>query len=356
MHPYKVSKERRYWVVRAESGHFYQNFTQGAFIALGHLNDLDIRIQDTAKYLPKAEDLKNDILKRSKEQGLKPRQASINATQVNHFIHEMKCGDWVITVGHQKIRIGLITSLPFISNTPHIFYHDPEQKNYTKLEYKLRRSVSWGPLIKNNEIPYGLQKSLKANQTIFNIDKHVEAIHHTLYPIFVYNEQLHLSFRIRSQEEIRNHKIVNFLAFLDEIEFIAKEIDNNLTKSSFLERLEQYSNSNLLTLTTKAQYHSPGEIWAKLQKYKPKTLASITLAYAMLFGNSNLGMDGLIDLETRQRLYEIIIDRMKERQIQETTNALALTYPQYKTEQLESLDSFHFQIETKQSELLSTSQ
>lgn len=42
MQIYEVPENRRYWVVRADSGRFYDHFVNHGIIALAHLNQLGL--------------------------------------------------------------------------------------------------------------------------------------------------------------------------------------------------------------------------------------------------------------------------------------------------------------------------
>jgi len=342
MRAYQVPSNRRYWVVRAEGGAYYQNFIQGSIVAIGHFDELDIQVADTKNFLPNYEELRTTTITKAKLKELNRRQAATHFSQIKHFIYDIGVGDWVITVSSASIRVGLVTSTAFIENLPNITYHDTNQTNSTIMKSKLRRSVEWGPSISRANIPYGLQATLKANQTVFNVDKHVEAIAHTLYPCFILDSALHLSIRIRTKDEIKNQSMVSLLTFLNEIEIFAKEKDN-LTPENFNNAYLCYLQQHLLTLTTKAQYHSPGDIWAKIKNIKePKNIAIALALYGMIFGNSTAGMDGILDLQTRQKLWDLVIHRIDSTNIIDASKDLKLEPPKYDTQKLESLD--HTQI------------
>ena len=129
------------------------------------------------------------------------------------------------------------------------------------MRHNLRRKVSWGPTVSRKSLPFGLARSLRANQAFFNIDSHWEAIHHTLYPAFIKGDNLYLSAQINTEKRVSNHSVATFLTFLDEIEVISKEADGKLKSEKFDEVFHEYANNDKLTTTTKAEFHSPGEIW-----------------------------------------------------------------------------------------------
>ena len=67
-------------------------------------------------------------------------------------------------------------------------------------------------------------------------------------------------------------------------------------------------------------------------------MAYALIGYAMLFGNEHAGMDGIIDLETRQRLWSIVADRIEQKDMSHVVANLELNKPKYDTTILESKD------------------
>lgn len=268
------------------------------------------------------------------------RQESVSFNQIKNFIYNIQDGDWVITVGYNSLRVGMVNGDAYIKNEKVVVYYDPENDRKVEMESNLRRNVNWGPIISRSSIPFGLLSSLRANQTVFNVDKHWEALYHTLYPAFSKENDLYLSLKIRQEKEINNYSVVQILSFLNEIEVVAKELEDNLTADNFEEVFSQYVVDGLLTLTTKAQFNSPGDIWNKLDfsGLKKSKMAYVLIGYAMLFGNAHVGMDGVVDLQTRQRLWAIVADRIEQKDMSHVVASLELSKPKYDTTVLESKD------------------
>lgn len=339
MEIYEVPANRRYWVVRAESGLYYDHFVRYGVIALGHLNKLEVRVDDNEIFIPDEGWLKDSVASKAQIQGAAKRNESLSLNQLKNFIYEIKEGDWIITVGHFALKIGIVESKPFIKNEKLVVYYDIEKDQKVEMDYMLRRKVSWGPSIPRSSMPYGLQSSLRANQTLFNVDKHWQAIYHSLYPAFSQNDALYLSLKIKSENDISNYDVVQILSFLNEIELISKEFDKELSPENFENIFNRYASHNLFSLTTKAQFNSPGDIWSKyIIGGGKKRMYYALIAYAMIFGNQHAGMDGIIDLETRQRLWGIVADRLETKDMNDTVSKLALSKPKYDTSVLESKD------------------
>jgi hypothetical protein len=342
MNIYDVPSDRRYWVVRAEGGLYYDHFTKNGLMALGHLKSLGIELKDSEKFIPDEGWLKDSIAKKSEVKGASKRQESVGFNQVKNFIYGIQDGDWVITVGYSSLRVGIVQGDAYIKNESVIVYYDIEKDKKVEMEANLRRKVNWGPTISRSAMPFGLLSSLRANQTVFNMDKHWEAIYHTLYPAFSKENDLYLSLKIRQENEISNYSVVQILSFLNEIEVIAKELDGRLSDSDsdFDELFKQYVSDGLLTLTTKAQFNSPGDIWNKLDfsGIKKSKMGYFLVAYAMLFGNEHSGMDGVIDLESRQKIWEIVAKRIDQKDIKHVVANLELSKPRHDTSVLEAND------------------
>lgn len=182
--------------------------------------------------------------------------------------------------------------------------------------------------------------SLKANQTVFNVDAKWDAIYHTLYPAFRRENKLFLSAKITTEQAIKNHNISIIFKILDEVEIIGKEIARGANSGNFEQIISTYIETDALTITTKAQFHSPGDIWNAITGVAGNLdldhWATYTMtAYSMIFGNQKIGFDGLIDIETRKKLWDLVIDRIKKNKAEKVVEALQIKLPQIDTSKLE---------------------
>jgi hypothetical protein len=309
-------------------------------VALGHLDDLGLQSSNVT-FNPSMENLRVQIEKKEKDKdkNKKSRQISVRFNQAKAFISSMKIGDWVVTIGHSQLCFGRIIGHSKILDTPLEFIYDEENDRKTTMYYNLRRRVSWGPMLNRSKLPYGLLNSFKANQTVFNIDSHWEAIHHTLYPFFQNKNKLYLSANLKTEENVNNYSMVKFLSVLSDIEVISKELDNGLDCDNFEKRFNEKVITGELTLTTKAQFHSPGDIWNALSFIGEldggQEIIYAILAYTGLFGNKLTGFDGIIDLHTRQKLWSLLISRMEKSNMGNVIETLKLSLPSVDTSKLE---------------------
>ncbi|WP_434667336.1 hypothetical protein [Aeromonas sp. NJAU223] len=334
---YEVPSERRYWVVRADSGRFYDHFCTHGVIALAHLNQLFI--EDQKNFFPNQVDLFERVVKFNTDK-VKKRTISSHLAQIRSFIYDIKIGDWVLTVGDRGVRYGRVIGNPYISKEKLRVIYDHETQRYSDMDMHLRRNVQWGPVIHREKLPYGLIRALKANQTVFNLDKNWDALYHSIYPAFTCEDRLYLSLKITSKDEIKNYSVTSLFNILNDVEVIGKEISRHGdVDTAYLDNvLADYVENDELTITTKAQFHSPGDIWNVISGglgNLDNWMTYIVVAYSMLFGNQKLGFDGFIDLQTRQKIWDIVLERMKSKHAQKSLESLKIQLPDADTSKLE---------------------
>ncbi len=341
MEVYTVPESRRYWVIRADGGEYFEHFIDNEVIALGHLDGLNLDESIEQPFEPNYDIIEHKLSKLHESQGHDKGRTTTHIKQVKAFLSEIQVGDWVLTVGNYSYRFGRVTGLPRLSKKLLKVKTEQSSRRNTHLKYHLRRQVVWGPSIKRTVLPYGLRTSLRAHQTLFNIDDHSAAVYHSLYPLFIKNNNLHLSARINTEDNVKNYAVVSLLSFLDEIEVISKEFENELNEENFDVRFNQYALNGSLTITTQAAFHSPGDVWntlfsGNINIHLDSWVIYAAISYSMIFGNKGPGFDGLLDLKTRQKLWDLVIDRMNKKNIPSVVKTLDLTTPMANTKKLEN--------------------
>ncbi|EIW7481147.1 TPA: hypothetical protein ACN34R_003450 [Vibrio parahaemolyticus] len=334
---FEVPANRRYWLVRSDSGKYFDHFTMYNVIALGHLDKLKLDECDVNEFILDSDDLRDRYMKLIDQKNKKAKtKAYSQINQAIRFIYEMEVGDWVITVGKIGIRYGVITSSPYIRTEPLVV--DYQNGDYeVKMTKHLRRNVNWGPIIRRRNLPYGLSQALRARQTVTSLDEHWQALHHSIFPAFKANGNLYLSIKIRSEQAISNYSVMSLLKLMNEIEIIGKEFNSDFDINNFEEIFDEYLENDKLTVTTKAQFNSPGDIWTVMSSAVEQYswIAPTFVAYSMLFGNKLMGIDGILDLDTRHKIRDAILERIKVNKADKQLEKLELHMPKANTEILE---------------------
>lgn len=336
-----ITRETKCWVVRCEKGfEYYDNFKNHGIAAIGHIDSLGYKKTDD--FLNNTEDATQKLITNIKES--KPeysedtlkRIATKYIKQSLTFIKEIKENDYIITIGEENILVGYAQKYYGISNENLSIEKNLKAKHYNiDMTLSLRRDVIWSYEINKNKLPNSLFKSLLSQSTVYNL-KDVDSLLHLIYPVYVFEKQLlHFSININQKRDLNNFYISKLFMLLNQFEFILHESEN-INIANFDNLFSTFDNYSLFV---KAEFMSPGATWASIILDKKKLTLGIVL-YGMVFGNSVLGMDGIIDKELRHKIFdkiftndvEIVVKEkiMDNPSIQKMFNELKLTQPEEK--------------------------
>lgn len=335
-------EHQRFWVVRSSGGQYIQHFRRGGVAAIGHLNELELTNgpvgADFALSVEKA--LTNAQPSRSKG------SITSHANQVKSLVSEMKEHDIVLTLDSSHLMVGIIGAKPaYISDKPIVIMgrhgEDWEMRNL------LRREVTWGPTLSRHAVPAALELTLFAHQAVFNIDEHWASIYHLLYPCFRYGQQLYLSANIEQTAQINNYAVSQFFSLLSGIEIVGaaladwsdKSTANDSYDFSYEALFNQYRRSHSFSLTTRAEFMSPGTAWSTATMGTQR-MAWTALIYVMLFGGDMIVIktDGLITKEMREKAWSLVLEMKDKHDFPTITNELRLDIPRIDTRPLDAND------------------
>lgn len=339
-----ITRNTKCWVIRCEKGYeYYDNFKMHGIAAIGHIDSLGYKKTDD--FLSNIEDATQKLINNIKisnpeykEDSLK-RIATKYINQSLTFINEIKEDDYIITIGDEKILVGYAQKYFGISNEKlTIGKKDLKGKHYNiEMSLSLRRDVIWSYEIDKNKLPNSLFKSLLSQSTVYNL-KDINSLLHLIYPIYIFeNQLLHFSININQKRDLNNFHISKLFMLLNQFEFILHESEN-LNLKNFDSLFSTFDNYNLFV---KAEFMSPGATWASIILEHKKISLAIVL-YGMLFGNSILGMEGIIDKELRHKIVNEIFTKdiqevveekiIKNKSIKEMFEQLELNQPQEEIE------------------------
>ncbi|WP_162884964.1 hypothetical protein [Pseudomonas syringae] len=271
------------WVVRPGARYrFISQFIEDSFIAMGHLDTVDLS-QTDLDALGEAEGesvysicskLKSDL--------------SINIrAQVVSFVNEMIEGDVVFTLSGGYIYPGVITSKAYLEKLP-------LSKSET---FQVRRKVVWGSKIDRNNIPVTLSKSFTAYQAIFSLGDKSKEIHHWLNSFFVSKDKFHTSLRVEQEGALSHHALKNLSEIMDRLQVLSllvgrqepSDLGEGQTGYSLdflLSSMDAFAAEGLLNLNQQQLTMSPGDIWYELPTKCIRTGVAFLVGMGMLFGQS----------------------------------------------------------------------
>ena len=332
---------QRFWVVRAEGGTYLGNFRLGQCVAIGHLDELGIPSDSERPYQVDPIALRDRVERHFADREFTKSKLTSHWSQISYFLFEMKPGDWVVSVDDNRLLIGRIVGKPRYNTDPIDYVHDIDTGRLTRMTLGLRRAVQWGPSIIRGNLPSAVTRTLRANQTVFNVDDHWQTLYHLVYPAFSFEDRLYLSAKVQQQNSIDNLSVSKFLTLMSELEaFVRGDFPDSMigdaAEVAIDDALNDGYDSGSLTLSTQAEFMSPGDIWSVLEHLKNfDYYAAFYFGYSALFGSSVLGWDGLLDLHTRQRVMDFIAKRWEGRSGKQIRARLKLRLPSFDTKSLE---------------------
>jgi hypothetical protein len=256
-----------------------------------------------------------------------------HVNQVKTFVSLVQVNDLVVTVNSERLHIGRVTGEAFIKHGPLTIERGGQRYAMT---HHLRRHVAWGPGIPRKSVPAALEMTMLAHQTVFNIDAYWDLIYHLLYPCFQYAGKLYLSANIKQTQELDNYSISQFFSLLSGIEAMAKDFESGDESWKTYpdiagDKLEKLN----LNLTTKAEFMSPGAIWAAVSSDGGALIWTAAI-YLMVFGGDIkiFKTDGVIDIKTRQKIWDRVLKLMDVHKFPKVKQKLRIDVPRVETEVL----------------------
>lgn len=213
-----ASDTQQVWFIRTSSGDYYDDFRFNNFVAIGwdkiptewiirrplFQNPDDFRktadsstIDNRWSLVPLTEkEFKNRVSDLYPEE----KRPGLVYGQLNTFYNVMQAGDWIVipSKSTQVLTIGILGDILQEEIKERKTIPDNE---YANCGYTHKRSVVW-----QRELPASydiyLQKSLRAQQTISNITDISELVFRHLYPVYVVNNEVRVTFQKTTEGEL----------------------------------------------------------------------------------------------------------------------------------------------------------
>lgn len=232
LYPVQIDPLRKYWLIRAESGEYYDEFIEGNFVAIGwdELNEFSREQMYNDEFMVEQINTiyTEDIVK----------QPWRVYTQVRKFIHEVSNGDVVLVPSATHVMFGIIQG--------DIYLADIENNGTNGCPFKKRRRVSWLKSVRRPKLDPYLYKLLHSQFTISSAVDYAPYIDRTLHSYFIKGDKAHLVLQVERQDQVFlrdiNRLIEGSLSLVD--------IFNELTDS-------RYDSNNI---EGKINVQSPGPV------------------------------------------------------------------------------------------------
>lgn len=197
----RISGDRNYWLVRAQSGNYHAEFVFGGFIAVGWDEINDLSIVANQEYLEG----------RVQKEYPSSQHFRLIANQIRRFVIEMKPGDIVIVPSDSGyISFGEISGGAYIETID----DDIEEG---VCPFVKRRPVNWKKILEKERLDPYLFKLLFSHHAISNANEYSGFIDRTLHSFYEKSGVGHLVLRVTKPGKIYASQLARIISDVIEI-------------------------------------------------------------------------------------------------------------------------------------------
>ncbi|MCP1300620.1 hypothetical protein NK356_15705 [Chryseobacterium sp. S0630] len=262
---------KRYWLIRTNSGTFYDTFKENNFVGLDHsqislrdLSRLRARFHDDFLFLSAIKESVADFYTPDLETGERTkndRSISLIANQIFKFYTQVKKGDLVIIPSYSSSKV----AFGIVKETYIAEFSEEELDRIDVAEQFLNKRVEWIEDFDRVSLDPNIYKMFTAHQAITEVGKYADVIERTLQDFFVLENEAHLIINVQKEDGINARSLFglgyNFLEILEDVIY-ALDI-KNVSSNDF---------------EVEVNINSPGKIDLKSRIKKGTVLAFLTLA------------------------------------------------------------------------------
>lgn len=238
-----ISDDINFWLIRTQSGMYYDEFISENFVALGwnYLKEEQVKESKKSK-----EDRANILEFIQKEYDSKQPGMILNKS--DRFINGIKENDIIMIPSEKSEKITFALAKEYYEDTS---LESKEYENEALIEsgwsdtleikcpYSKRRKIEIIKTISNENLNPNLYRALVSYHGLSQINDSSSYILSSIYPIYYYKDNLSIIFRVRSRAKIDALDYSSFLLFSSSI-------------------LQEFNPSN--TVSVKSNVQSPGDI------------------------------------------------------------------------------------------------
>lgn len=204
-----IPAEKRYWLIRTQSGSLYETFRENNIIAIEHnevplslINELKTDfgqdlIKISAAIRNKVRTVHESLLPNDSVEDLNVRRAGLISSQIYKFTFEIKKGDTVIIPSFNSdiVSFGIVTE-NYIGNFA------PEEIRKIDTDAILKRRVKWIKDIKRIDLDPFLYRMFTAHQAVNEVGSYADIIERSLKDLFILDNEAHLIINVQTENEV----------------------------------------------------------------------------------------------------------------------------------------------------------
>lgn len=204
-----VPTEKRYWLIRTQSGSLYETFRENGIVAIEH-NEVPLSLlsqfkkdfgEDLIKLAAairnKVRSVHESLLPNDSAEELNVRKAGLISSQIFKFAFDIKKGDTVVIPSYNSdiVSFGIVTE-NYIGNFA------PEELRKIETDAILKRRVKWIKDIKRIDLDPFLYRMFTAHQAVNEVGSYADIIERSLKDFFILDNEAHLIINVQTENEI----------------------------------------------------------------------------------------------------------------------------------------------------------
>lgn len=203
-----IPADKRYWLIRTQSGSLYEPFIENGFIAIEH-NEVSLSFLNETKTEFKDDNIKLQAAIKNKvhavhesiltDEELNIRRASLIASQIFKFVFEMKKGDTVVIPSYNSdiVSFGLVTENILANFAP-----EELRKINQSTDAILKRRVRWIKDLRRIDLDPYLYRMFQAHQAVNEVSGYADVIERSLKDLFILDDEAHLIINVQTEKEV----------------------------------------------------------------------------------------------------------------------------------------------------------
>lgn len=208
----QVAAQKRYWLIRTQSGSLYETFRSNNFIAIEHneiplsrLNEFYNSAAGNETMLlslirKEIRDVKGRQLLMSEEEELDAnlkRSAGRTASQIYRFVYKVKKGDIVIIPSESSD----VVSFGEVKES-YIGEFTDEELRRMETEYILKKRVVWKEDVLRKDLDPYIYRLFMSQQAVNDVSSYAKIIERSLNDFFIIDEEAHVILNVKTEDDI----------------------------------------------------------------------------------------------------------------------------------------------------------
>lgn len=244
-----IVHERNYWMVRSNSGRFFQDFIFHDYIALSWdyitIKMLTEMKEDRIKEI--IEENENEAIADVDEDISETSQGKITAiyNKLHRFVSEMKIGDVVVlpSQNSDNIQIGLIVGDVYEDYTyAQTYYEENGDSDIIPCTYAKRRKIKWQSHMTKSNMDLYLVKAFNSHHALSNINEYAPYINRNIFSMYRKDNEVHSTLYAGHENGLSLKELAILSTYLDgTVNDIANTLNIDIPDSDIQVKLNIHS-------------------------------------------------------------------------------------------------------------------